>query len=159
MAALQGANVPGADSRCLNEGVSSLSAFIRMANPTDVAGNFFLDLNVPQTPYGVEPIDSLQVLYNEWKTILGLDNYSKSETDRWSIYPNPSEGLLQYNILTETNTASEIRFTTVDGKNLLKLVLSGNSGTIDVSTLPKGNILVSLYWKDGKSSTKKLLLK
>jgi uncharacterized Ntn-hydrolase superfamily protein len=159
MAALQGANVPGADSRCLNEGVSSLSAFIRMADPDDVAGNFFLDLNVPQTPYGVEPIDSLQVLYDEWKTILGLDNSLKSENDRWSIYPNPAEGVLQYNILSVTNAVSEMHFTSVDGKNLLRLSISENIGTIDVSTLPKGNILVSLYWKDGKSSTKKLLLK
>ena len=32
MAALQGAKVPGADTRCLDEGISTLSAFIRVSN-------------------------------------------------------------------------------------------------------------------------------
>ncbi len=35
MSALQGAKVPGADTRCLNEGTSSLSAFVRVAKPND----------------------------------------------------------------------------------------------------------------------------
>jgi len=35
MAALQGAKRPGADSRCLDDGVSSASAFIRVADPSD----------------------------------------------------------------------------------------------------------------------------
>ncbi|MDP2235488.1 MAG: DUF1028 domain-containing protein [Bacteroidales bacterium] len=159
MAALQGANVPGADSRCLNEGVSSLSAFIRVANSNDVAGNFFLDLNVPQTPYGVEPIDSLQVLYDEWKMILGLDPSSKTDNDGWLIYPNPTDGLLHYSINSATKEAIEMLFTATDGKTLLRFPLSQNTGSIDVSNLPKGNLMVRLIWNDGKSSTKKLLLK
>ena len=64
MMALQGANVPGADKRCLNEGVSSLSAFLRVAKPSDSKDSLSIDLNVPTTPYGVEPIDSLQTLYD-----------------------------------------------------------------------------------------------
>jgi len=35
MAAMQGANVVGADTRCTAEGTSSLSAFLRVAKPTD----------------------------------------------------------------------------------------------------------------------------
>ncbi len=66
MEALQGANVPGADSRCLNEGVSSQSAFIRVARPNDIYGSPYLDLVVDQTPFGVEPIDSLQSLFDNW---------------------------------------------------------------------------------------------
>ena len=66
MAALQGANIPGADSRCLSEGVSSQSAFIRVARPNNPYGNNHLDLVVAQTPFGVEPIDSLQVLFDGW---------------------------------------------------------------------------------------------
>ncbi|MEZ4775467.1 MAG: DUF1028 domain-containing protein [Bacteroidia bacterium] len=66
MAALQGANVPGADTRCLSEGVSSLSAFLRVARPYDPYGNYYLDLLVGQTPFGVEPIDALQSLYDSW---------------------------------------------------------------------------------------------
>ena len=66
MAALQGANMPGADSRCLDNGTSSLSAFIRVAEPFDEADDFFLDLNINNTNNGQEPIDLLQDLYNEW---------------------------------------------------------------------------------------------
>ena len=65
MAALQGANMPGADTRCLDDGTSSLSAFIRVANPID-DNNYFLDLNINNTSHGDEPIDLLQELYNQW---------------------------------------------------------------------------------------------
>jgi len=46
MASMQGANVIGADSRCFEEGVSSLSAFIRMARMDDEADDIYLDINV-----------------------------------------------------------------------------------------------------------------
>ena len=72
MAALQGAKVPGADSRCLDEGISTYSAFIRVAQPND-GNEYYMDLNVNSViPYFIEndlwidPIDTLQILYNEW---------------------------------------------------------------------------------------------
>ncbi len=67
MYALQGANFAGADKRCRNEGVSSRSAFIRVAKPNDQLNNLYLDLDVPKTPYGVEPIDELQKKYDIWR--------------------------------------------------------------------------------------------
>lgn len=66
MAALQGANVAGADTRCLSEGVSSLSSFVRVARPEDTTGTFYMDLAVVETPFGVEPIDSLQTLFDNF---------------------------------------------------------------------------------------------
>jgi uncharacterized Ntn-hydrolase superfamily protein len=66
MAALQGAKVIGADTRCTSRGTSSISAFIRVANPQDTTGQLHLHLNVNNTPVGVDPIDSLQILYNMW---------------------------------------------------------------------------------------------
>lgn len=93
MAALQGANIPGADSRCANEGVSSLSAFIRLALPSDTNGVFYLDLNVPSTPYGVEPIDSLQVLFDEWLgAVVGIEENGFAAN--FKIYPNPASDML-----------------------------------------------------------------
>lgn len=72
MAALQGAKVPGADSRCLDEGISTYSAFIRIAQPEDV-NEYYLDLNINSViPYftqnniWIDPIDTLQTLYDEW---------------------------------------------------------------------------------------------
>jgi uncharacterized Ntn-hydrolase superfamily protein len=66
MAALQGANIPGADSRCLDNQTSSLSAFIRVANPMDDEDAFLLDLNINNTSNNQEPIDLLQELYDQW---------------------------------------------------------------------------------------------
>jgi len=46
MAALQGAKVIGADTRCASRNTSSQSAFIRVAKPGDTLGILFLDLKV-----------------------------------------------------------------------------------------------------------------
>ena len=97
MAALQGANVPGADTRCLNEGVSSLSAFIRVAKPGDSDGSYFLDLNVPSTAFGVEPIDSLLTLFDEWKATTGIGDPG-SEPFEVMVFPNPTGGNITFSI-------------------------------------------------------------
>ena len=68
MAALQGAKVPGADTRCTTNGTSSLSSFIRVAKPGDTTGSIYLHLDVNSTPPGVEPIDSLQLLFSSLNT-------------------------------------------------------------------------------------------
>ncbi len=64
--------VPGADTRCLDEGISTLSAFIRVAKSEDV-NDYYMDLNVNSvTPYfnqtgiWIDPVDTLQTLYNNW---------------------------------------------------------------------------------------------
>lgn len=69
MAALQGANVPGADTRCLDDGISSLSAFIRVANPDDNSNFPNLNINVNNVNFAgylIDPIDSVQTLYDMW---------------------------------------------------------------------------------------------
>ncbi|MEO1713099.1 MAG: DUF1028 domain-containing protein, partial [Bacteroidota bacterium] len=38
MGAMQGANIPGADIRCLDDGISSESSFLRVAVPEDIIG-------------------------------------------------------------------------------------------------------------------------
>ena len=68
MAALQGAKVRGADTRCCNSGTSSISAFIRVVRPDDPPnGPYFFELNV-DSMYTKEPIDSLQFLFSHMKT-------------------------------------------------------------------------------------------
>lgn len=67
MACMQGANVPGADTRCLASGVSSFTSFLRVSRPSDFGGVFYLDLQINSTPpNGVDPIDALQSLYDAW---------------------------------------------------------------------------------------------
>jgi uncharacterized Ntn-hydrolase superfamily protein len=89
MAALQGANVVGADTRCTANGTSSLSGFIRVARPNDPIGGFYCDINVPSVPEGMEPIDSVQTLFNAWlETVVGVEERGLSE--EFDIYPNPA---------------------------------------------------------------------
>ena len=72
MAALQGAKRPGADRRCFEPdsvaGVSSHSAFIRVAAPGDISPNYTVDLYVVNQPDAYDPIDGLQIMYDVWKT-------------------------------------------------------------------------------------------
>jgi uncharacterized Ntn-hydrolase superfamily protein len=96
MAALQGAKVTGADTRCTGYNTSSSSAFIRVAKSTDPQnGPYWLDLNV-RIPNAYlqnhDPIDSLQVLFNTWLTTIGLTGFSNkvpSEFTLYQNYPNP----------------------------------------------------------------------
>ena len=69
MAALQGANIPGADIRCIDDSLSSLSAFIRLAKHDDSDDSYYLDINVNNVEfvgYHIDPIDSLQNLFDAW---------------------------------------------------------------------------------------------
>ena len=77
MAALQGAKMIGADTRCAAHNSSSLSSFLRVARLTDPYDTLYCDLYMayPQTFSGncpVDPIDSLQSLYNLWKTTTSI---------------------------------------------------------------------------------------
>ncbi|MBI1193207.1 MAG: DUF1028 domain-containing protein [Bacteroidetes bacterium] len=68
MASMQGAKKIGADTRCFAAGVSSRSAFLRVANPDD-STELYLDLVVGSTPPGVDPIDVLQEKFDAWRAL------------------------------------------------------------------------------------------
>lgn len=89
MAALQGANIAGADSRCTTEGIPAQSSFIRVAKPTDSDTALYLHLVVKSRPYGMSPIDSLQTLFDAWKLSHPSSTIEISD-DGIKIYPNPA---------------------------------------------------------------------
>ena len=62
MASLQGAKVVGADTRCYEHQVSSLSAFLRVAKENDNLDDLFIDIIVESTPEFIDPIDIVQDL-------------------------------------------------------------------------------------------------
>jgi uncharacterized Ntn-hydrolase superfamily protein len=98
MAALQGAKMIGADSRCATNGSSSLFAFIKTSVPNDNFGapNFLLSLKTPANA-GIEPIDSLQKMFTKVKNCnvitTALINSQKQQTPP-EIYPNPASNKL-----------------------------------------------------------------
>ncbi|MEP7146541.1 MAG: T9SS type A sorting domain-containing protein, partial [bacterium] len=80
----------GADSRCASWNTSSKSAFIRVARPGDTSGILYINLKVLNTPFGRDPIDSLQVLFNNIMT--PVNNFSNEIPGNFSLsqnFPNP----------------------------------------------------------------------
>ncbi len=144
MAAMQGAKRPGADSRCLSDGVSSLSAFIRVADPSDTDssyGNLSLDLNVWVTSEVFEPIDALQDLYNE---TLSVSSNSFTESTI-SIYPNPAKE----SITIDSNKGLISKFEIYDVTG--KLVASRTTDSpvthalVDINYLNSGLYFINIY--------------
>lgn len=119
MAVMQAAKRPGADSRCLSFNISSASAFIRVAKPTDTDssyGNLWLDLNVwlNSGTFTGDPIDELQNQFDAFKATLSTDEFNYN---RIKIYPNPAKDLL--NIETQNNTIDAIELYNILGEKIL----------------------------------------
>jgi len=163
MAALQGANVIGADTRCTANGTSSLSAFIRIARPLDPIGGFYCDLNVPSVPAGREPIDSLQTLFDAWLgTVVGFEE--KPEESEIVIYPNPASSY--FKVVS--------RQSIVVSRHPVKIIISNMLGIkvdeaevnwqenrmvkIDVSAYPPGIYFVTVFENENPAITKELII-
>ncbi len=116
MAAMQGANVVGADARCASAGTSSTSAFLRVFKPDDNRNHPYLELNVAEAPRGVEPIDSLQRLFDRWRQTGGSDP-AGLKTVR--VFPNPANGQLRVQNLPE-ETVYQIKWYDLNGRLLLE---------------------------------------
>jgi uncharacterized Ntn-hydrolase superfamily protein len=133
MAAMQGAKVIGADTRCTTEGTSSLSAFLRVAKPTDHPDTLSIDLNIAGTPSGVEPIDKLQTKYNNWKSnnsnncsLVSSNMELTKDNSKVVVYPNPTNGLIT--IKGSLNDITKIIVTDVLGGIVMskELILHSN---------------------------------
>jgi uncharacterized Ntn-hydrolase superfamily protein len=88
MAAMQGAKVIGADTRCADEGVSSLSSYMIVSQPDDIEWDYYLELNV-ENVHPTDPIDALQSLLDEWKAT-GVQERSNEGKHLVDVFPNPT---------------------------------------------------------------------
>ena len=139
MFSLQGANVPGADSRCLSEGVSSLSAFVRVARPDDAEDDLYLDLNIPFTAFGVEPIDELQSLFDDWLLTSVTEDGEVGEAIR--VFPNPATTSIEIalgSISPDNQTFFKVY--SVTGKLLQTAKLEQIRTQVELSTLEGNNM-------------------
>ncbi|HET6226676.1 MAG TPA: DUF1028 domain-containing protein [Bacteroidia bacterium] len=97
MAALQGANMVGADNRCSSNGTSSLFAFLKVMKKTDTFGNpsFLISVRTHDNA-GIEPIDSLQKVFDKkhgfCKIITSIEDLENTAIVQ--AYPNPVDRLL-----------------------------------------------------------------
>lgn len=153
MAALQAAKRPGADSRCLNDGISSASAFIRVASPEDTdssLGNLSLDINVWISSEIFEPIDELQILFDQ---ALSLED---AKVNGVSIYPNPVATKLTVKSVTKTDAVVVFN---ILGQKVLEQTLTNNVATIDVSALLDGVYFVNVMAQNEIVSTEKIIVR
>ncbi len=67
--ALRAVAYPGADQRCLSAGISSRSAFLRVARPDDARDSLYLDLVVEFPVGGRDPIDTLTDSFAAWRIL------------------------------------------------------------------------------------------
>ena len=151
MAAMEGANVIGADSRCTGNGTSSLFAFLKVAQPSDIFGNPALSLGVRlQNGQGIEPIDRLQDDFNVVHGCTSSILQNVEFDNLFQVYPNPADDQLTIKSLNE----EEYRYKILDlnGKILLLGNLS-NEEIIDLSKFTNGNYILELL-RDQKSFSK-----
>ena len=141
MAAMQGANVPGADTRCMLAGTSSTSAFLRVAKPSDAPGNFYLDLNVAETPFGVEPIDSLQALFDAWMATINNTGEVAGQTLA-RVFPNPSGGEVTLDWLVSSKENTFAVLTDISGKRLLRQPVRPGRNTVVLPQTVAGHVLL-----------------
>lgn len=163
MAALQGAKVVGADTRCASLGISTVSAFIRVANPGDTGTTpFYLNISINTYPNYTEPIDSLQIRFDQWGGCNAANIYSVSGKSKVSIYPNPASA--QCTIHHAQFAIDAIEIYDLPGKKLQTIFpqtisygSKPNEVTVDVSSLSPGIYFVEVRSGDF-SETKKLVI-
>lgn len=145
MAAMQGANFPGADERCLDEGTSSATAFLVVYDSDDSPNQPSLEFNIVSQPPGIEPIDLLQEMFDE---NLSIEN---STVEELSLFPNPSDGII--NIRSDKNYQLEIF--SVEGK----IILNDFGNQIDISGIQNGTYFLKIRQENTNNSASFKILK
>jgi uncharacterized Ntn-hydrolase superfamily protein len=157
MAALQGAKVPGADTRCASNNTSTLSAFIRVARRTDVA-TYYIDINLPSTPAGREPIDSLQKLFNTVHTCSASINDIPHAGAGTAYLRNPVTFSGLKRLAENDARIAMVKVYTLDGRTVLSL---GRKSLAAASRFTSGSHcaigLFELVFNDGTVSTGALI--
>lgn len=153
MEAMKGALIAGADSRCLNEGISSRSSFLRVAKPSD-STSFYLDIHVPSTRIRLDPIDSLETLYKKWKNANLVVN-EKGEHIR--INYNPIEHSFLVKGLDEANNYS-IQLFDLQGKNISRLIQISDELYKSELELQKGIYFIQINRSERLIFTSKIIV-
>ena len=146
MACLQGANVAGADVRCLNSGISSLSAFIKVAKMDDQPGDFYLDIVVPNTPTGEDPIDLVQAQFDLWDQT----TQTKELQDIPAVLalPNPAKDHFYLELLDETYLGSKLVLFDNHGRSLYERPITSAFTRISLHNIQKGIVYFLLIHEE-----------
>ena len=154
MAALQGANMVGADSRCASNGTSSLFAFVKVAQPEDVFGSpSFIASVRTQDNAGIEPIDSLQIIFDDMHYCPTVSIQEQSFEKVFSISPNPVSDVLKVQLNVNDNYHIEI--IDVDG-NIINKSKMADEFKLNVTSFKKGMYFIRVF-NENNSYTEKFM--
>ncbi len=144
MAALQGANVAGADTRCFGNGTSSLFAFLKVAQQDDDFGFPSLVLGVDfLNNTGSEPIDSLQILFNA-----AFPPVSTNEIEKLNIKVFPSPSNNSFFIEIEDFQNLSVKFYNLEGKLLFDQKIANQKTEIHHSDLNSQGMIIYQVFDD-----------
>lgn len=151
MAALQGANFPGADSRCLTNGTSSRTAYLLVFKADDDPNDPYIKLVVPVQAVGVEPIDLLQDLYDDFLAVSEPTLKSKIQ-----LYPNPTNNNLTI-ALDPSVVLTAYEVFDITGKRLIKHSsheLNYRKYQVSVANLQSGVYFLKVKTEEGEATFK-----
>lgn len=95
----------------------------------------------------------VEILYNDYASLNEIENQVI-----FSVQPNPSEGLIQINVVDDVVSEVEINITDMSGRIVETIQSAVGSTQIDISNQKAGIYFVSVH-ADGRKSTKKVVLK
>lgn len=156
MAALQGAKVIGADTRCASPYVSSsLSAFLRVGKPENSYDSLYLDLWMAYGPtwtgpVPVDPIDSLQTLYDQWLVATGMNDYGAQQDLPVVIRYNDIGQVLFDFSACETGLKLILELFDLNGRIILSRSVNSHIESIDLSTFNSTGIYLYRVLTEGK---------
>ena len=153
MGALQGANIVGADFRCTNNGTSSLFAFVKVAQPSDIFGDpsFLLSVRTGSTDQ-IEPITELQILFDENRDCESLSLIDFDNDFPFSVYPNPSNDFVSLRALNDSETYN-LTIISITGAVVYTSDFISNT-SIDVSGISKGIYFINISNKIASYTSK-----
>ena len=133
----------GADTRCTDNGTSSLFAFVKVAQPDDEFGDPSFVLSVRTADgEGIEPIDSLQTLFDEMHTCTTVST-KKVDTfeSNISIYPNPANDVVV--VKTDIISPFDLELVNTIGESIYQSTFTSYID-LDVSKIERGIYFVVL---------------
>ncbi|MEM7085757.1 MAG: DUF1028 domain-containing protein [Bacteroidota bacterium] len=151
MAAMQGANFAGADARCLADGTSSTTAYLMVYRADDDPNDPYLRLNVGQQAAGIEPIDLLQDLYDDFLAVedVALNN-------KLRLFPNPAANELTLDV-DPSIALTGLSIYDINGKNVFSQTEFGvqqQQQRIQIAQLPSGVFFLTIESKQGTTTIK-----
>lgn len=144
MAALQGAKVVGADTRCAPNESSTLFAFVKVSDPNDAYGNpsFSVGIRTHNNAF-IEPIDTLQTLFDNAHNCKVSGIPITEQKDLFSLSPNPANGEL----CIRTDNAmigSTLYILDLAGRILWNAKIEARENSINLKDFQNGYYLVQI---------------